>query len=113
MNMPMLSLRRLIALWICPELRAEIPDLVSQSRQVLGESFAIDATHSPHFKGGRRPSFWGDLPVREAVIALHRQATIDAAICTLEAKFGKERTPSRSAIGRVWKQLDKDRREAK
>jgi hypothetical protein len=59
---------------------------------------------------GRRPKFWRDLPVRTEVIALHRQVTIDAAFRQLAEKFGPERAPSKSAIGRTWQAIDKTKR---
>lgn len=54
----------------------------------------------------RYPKWWGDLPVRQAVIALHRQMTISKAVAELTIEFGSERSPSRSALARHWKQLD-------
>lgn len=61
----------------------------------------------PH---GRRPKFWRDIPVRTEVIALHRQMIIDAAFKQLTEKFGTERAPSKSAIGRTWQLIDQQKR---
>lgn len=58
------------------------------------------------FATGHRPKFWYDVEVREAMIALRRQATIADARSQLLAKFGPQRTPSASAIGRFWQTLD-------
>ena len=57
----------------------------------------------------RYPKFWHDMPVRAAVIALHRQMTIHQAVKTLGAEFGAERAPSKSTLHRVWQQLDQVR----
>lgn len=54
----------------------------------------------------RYPDCWFDLPVREAVIALHRQTSIAKAVAQLVEKFGEGRAPSKSALARIWKQLD-------
>ena len=63
-----------------------------------------DASGRPRHQ--KYPKFWADLPVREAVIALHRQVTIDAAVRNLASRFGADRAPSASALQRCWKQLD-------
>ncbi|PTS73828.1 hypothetical protein DBR17_17940 [Sphingomonas sp. HMWF008] len=52
-----------------------------------------------------RPRWWGDLEVREAVVATHRQATVDAACALLSARYG-DRAPTRSSLARFWLQLD-------
>lgn len=60
-------------------------------------------------KKQRRPRWWYDRDVREAVIATHRQMTIDIAAETLKDQFGKGRAPTRSSIGRFWMVLDEVR----
>lgn len=57
-------------------------------------------------KRHRKPSFWGDVEVRRALAALHRETTLSEARAQISARFGPERAPSRSAIGRFWKSLD-------
>jgi hypothetical protein len=57
----------------------------------------------------RRPSWWYDLEVRTAAIEHHRQMPIDVAAALIRNYFGKERTPSRSSLGRFWLQLDEVR----
>lgn len=57
----------------------------------------------------RRPSWWYDLEVRAAAIQHHRQMPIDVATALIRNYFGKERTPSRSSLGRFWLQLDEVR----
>ena len=53
-----------------------------------------------------RPKFWGDIEVRRAVIASHRQAKHDDVVRQLQDQFGPERAPSRSALNRFWLLLD-------
>lgn len=40
------------------------------------------------------------------IIALHRQTTIAQAVDLIAQQVGEERAPSKSALGRMWKQLD-------
>lgn len=56
----------------------------------------------------RRPRWWGDIAVRGAVIEYHRQMTIDEALLNMQHRFG-DRAPSRSSLGRFWRQLDENR----
>ena len=51
----------------------------------------------------RYPKWYFDLPVREAVVAIHRQMTLDRAVASLTETFGKDRAPTRSSLGRFWK----------
>lgn len=53
--------------------------------------------------------YWRDHEVRGLMIALHRQMTLDDAVDEISAQVGCDRTPSRSALQRIWKQLDKAR----
>jgi len=78
-----------------------------------GEELAL---FGPTWPDGRRraqhfPKYWHDTPVREAVIAQHRRMTIDDAFAELVSRFGRDRSPSRTAIHRVWQRIDeaKDR----
>lgn len=57
-------------------------------------------------KNQRFAKCWYDVPVRAEIIDLHRTMPIRKAVAELEAKFGKERAPSASALQRIWKQLD-------
>ena len=63
------------------------------------------------WKTGHRPHFWFDAEVRAEVIALYRTMTVDDAVSHCTDKFGA-RAPSRSAIHRLWKTIDKQRRVA-
>lgn len=89
--------------------------------QAMAETpeYAVAITYAPsvfrlyhddgRLRGQRYPNFWGDLEVRRAATALHRQVTIAQAVEQLNAEFGAGRAPSRSALHRYWKQLDKTR----
>lgn len=54
-----------------------------------------------------RPAFWSDVEVRGLVLATHRQMTLDEAHSLIVARCGAERAPSRSAVHRFWKRLDR------
>jgi hypothetical protein len=65
---------------------------------------------NPVMLHGRRPSFWADVPVRDLLISMHRQTTLEEALAICRKRFGDERTPSRSALGRLWLGMDHGRR---
>ncbi|WP_066477418.1 MULTISPECIES: hypothetical protein [unclassified Sphingomonas] len=98
----------------------QIEKLINLQAQVdQGEPFARAVAYMPgilaleHLDGRRRrqsrPSWWHDLPVRQAVIAHHRQMTITRAVALLKEEFGERRAPSKSSLGRFWKALDEVR----
>jgi hypothetical protein len=69
------------------------------------------ALFGPTWPDGRKrtqrfPKYWHDVSVREAVIALHRRMTIEEAFTELVARFGHARSPSRTALHRVWQRID-------
>lgn len=73
-----------------------------------GEELAL---FGPTWPDGRKrtqrfPKYWHDRPVREAVIRLHRTMTIDQAFDELVSRFGHDRSPSRTALHRVWQRID-------
>lgn len=97
--------------------RARHIDAMTGLKKLLeSDDFARASTHMPNIlflnrgDGRRRyiryPSWWHDLPVRQMVISLHRQCTIDQAIALITEKFGNYRTPSRSSVGRAWRNFD-------
>jgi hypothetical protein len=97
--------------------RIELLERAMGSRTMVGDpEFAKALTYTPaifrHRHGSGRvrnkrfPSFWGDMEVRQALISMHRQMTIDRVHAELRNKFGENRTPSRSAIGRFFKDYD-------
>lgn len=54
----------------------------------------------------RHPSWWHDTEVREFVISMYRQATLNQILDMARQKFGEDRTPSRSSLNRYWLRLD-------
>lgn len=55
----------------------------------------------------RNPNFWSDLEVRRLVLAHHRQMTVEQSRSAIRQAVGADRTPSKSALARVWQRLDK------
>lgn len=100
----------------------QLEKLVGSQQMVETPDYAMAVTYAPSvfrleradgsLRRQRYAAFWHDVEVRQTVIALHRQMTIDQARRVLCAEFGTARTPSRSALGRVWKQLDLTRAAA-
>lgn len=64
----------------------------------------------PPWPGGRHPDFHMDANVRELLTILHRIVSLDEAVARCRILFGKELTPSRSALNRFWMHLDKEKR---
>lgn len=82
------TLRRKIALALCPGLRV-----------------AVDASHSPP---GRPSAFWrDDEEMCRFLVAKHRKVTLAQVVSQGRQIFGP-RFPSKSAVHRYWQQLDKD-----
>lgn len=73
-----------------------------------GAELALSLPPRPDAKppSQRFPKCWHDKPVREAVIRLHRQMPIEQAREVMIAEFGHQRSPSRSALHRIWQRLD-------
>lgn len=63
-------------------------------------------TRFPILRSGRRPKFFADVEVRERLVELHREVTLEAAVADCRNSFGKARTPSMSAVARFWRYLD-------
>jgi hypothetical protein len=107
--------------WVRMERRIEqLEELIRGQRVFLSPEYAEAVAYAPSVlrltkpdgspvKRQRRPNFWPDLEVRQALIARHRQMTIDQALEEIADEFGEERVPSRSAVGRFWCQLDEIR----
>jgi hypothetical protein len=73
----------------------------------LGASAIEDQPESRiAWQHGRRPDFWSDVEVRRHIITRHRHCTLSELRAEVRALFGDARTPSRSAIARLWKRLD-------
>lgn len=56
--------------------------------------------------GHRYPNFWADIEVRNALIDLHREVTIERARSIIVERFGAGRAPSKSALQRFWQRVD-------
>lgn len=94
----------------------DLERLLQSQSMVESQPFAVAITYAPavfrlerpdgSLRKQRNPKCWADLPVREAIIALHRQMTLVRACDEIAAQFGADRAPSRSALARIWKQLD-------
>lgn len=100
-------------------IRDRLSEIASAADQVIGEGGTLEqwqrrvlailglvGTRLPVGEFGRRPKFFDDLPVREHLIALHRETTVAKAVQSCRSRFGAERSPSRSAIARFWLYLD-------
>lgn len=103
--------------WALADKRARQVTTLTELQDLMGgEQFARALARMPNVlyldrgdgrrRHQRRPKWWSDLPVRSAIIDLHRQTTLDEAVELLLVKFGEVRAPSRSSLGRFWLQLD-------
>jgi hypothetical protein len=105
------------ARWNALERRLEQLEKLIAS-QALAESpeYARAATFSPpvfrlindegNLRSQHYSPYWQDPDVRSLMIRLHRQMTIKQAVAAIAAEVGEDRAPSKSALARVWKQLD-------
>lgn len=59
---------------------------------------------------GRRPALFGDVEVRQHILATHRQGRLDDVLAGMRERFGPSRTPGRSALHRWWQRLDQLKR---
>lgn len=80
--------------------------LATWRRRVMAAVGGI-STRLPVLRSGRRPKFFADVAVRDRLVELHREVTIEAAVADCRQRFGAARTPSASAIQRFWSYLDK------
>lgn len=70
------------------------------------ETQALALALAPVWKNGRRPAYWSDFDVRTLIVETHRQMTIAEARAICTDRYGPARTPSRSAVHRLWMALD-------
>lgn len=77
------------------------PDMASEELALFGPTWPNGRKRTQRF-----PKYWHDVPVREAVIALHRKRTINGAFAELVSRFGRARSPSRTALHRAWQRID-------
>ena len=69
-------------------------------------ALGIIGTRFPILRSGRRPEIFADVEVRERLVELHREVTLEAAVADCRNRFGEARTPSTSAVARFWRYLD-------
>lgn len=74
----------------------------------VDERVAFVERNWTRLRGSRKfkPAFWHDVEVRRFLIAEHGFLTFDMAVAQVRARFGYDRAPSRSAIGRFWQAID-------
>ncbi len=105
------------ARWSALERRIEqLEKLVASQALAESPEFTKAATYLPSvfrlinaagdLRSQHYSPYWRDAEVRAMVIALHRQMTIKDAVAAIAAEVGEERAPSKSALQRMWKQLD-------
>jgi hypothetical protein len=71
------------------------------------DEYVRSVSRLPIWTAGHRPRWWHDYDVRVCMILTHREMTIDRALAALIERFGEDRSPGRSSIGRFWKRLDR------
>lgn len=77
------------------------PDL---SKAITRSPSVFRYTHADGRVRRQRHVKWQhDEAVMEAVVATHRRMTLDDATASLVDRFGPDRAPSRSSLGRFWK----------
>tara|TARA_B100000519_G_scaffold11303_1_gene8686 strand:+ start:1756 stop:2499 length:744 start_codon:yes stop_codon:yes gene_type:complete len=77
------------------------PDL---SKAITRSPSVFRYTHADGRVRRQRHVKWQhDEAVMEAVVATHRRMTLDDATASLVGRFGPDRAPSRSSLGRFWK----------
>ena len=100
----------------------QLERLISSQAMVETPEFTKAATYAPpvfrlirgdgKVRGQRYSPYWLDHEVRALMISLHRQLTLSDAVAAIAEEVGLERAPSRTALQRIWKQLDKARSAA-
>ncbi|MDP2130349.1 MAG: hypothetical protein U0975_08545 [Erythrobacter sp.] len=80
---------------------AGLPNRASERLALFGPTWPDGRKRTQRF-----PKYWHDREVREAVIGLHRTLTINQAFDELVRRFGHDRSPSRTALHRVWQRID-------
>ena len=109
--------------WAMLEKRLDqLERLISSQAMVETPEFTKAATYAPpvfrlirgdgKVRGQRYSPYWLDHEVRALMISLHRQLTLSDAVAAIAEEVGLERAPSRTALQRIWKQLDKARSAA-
>jgi hypothetical protein len=90
-------------------LGARLDNIEALLRHLVAKTAPVQAA-APEpiiWRHGRRPDFWRDQEVRALLLSLWRTTTLDDARRQAVAQFGDSRAPSRAAIGRLWKAMDR------
>ena len=97
----------------------QLERLITSQSMVESPEFIKAATYAPPvfrlIRGDGKPRsqryspYWQDHEVRALMISLHRQMTLSDAVAAIADEVGADRAPSRTALQRIWKQLDKAR----
>ena len=97
----------------------QLERLMASHAMTQSPAFAEAATFAPsvfrlinqagELRSQHYSPYWHDQEVRAMIIALHRQTTIAQAVDLIAQQVGEERAPSKSALQRIWKQLDMTR----
>ena len=100
----------------------QLERLITSQSMVESPEFTKAATYAPPvfrlIRGDGKPRsqryspYWQDHEVRALMISLHRQMTLCDAVAAIADEVGADRAPSRTALQRIWKQLDKARAAA-
>lgn len=109
--------------WAMVERRLDqLERLITSQAMVETPEFTKAATYAPpvfrlvhgngRLRGQKYSRYWHDLEVRGLMISLHRQMIISDAVGEIASQVGVDRAPSKSALARIWKQLDKVRAAA-
>lgn len=93
------------------ERRLDVLDRLGAALERLNAGQSLALTHVAEMWApvcnGRRPRWWPDVELRSFLMTRHRQAKLDDVRAEAIERFGEARTPSRSAIHRFWKALDR------
>lgn len=93
------------------ERRLDVLDRLGAALERLNAGQSLALTHVVEMWApvcsGRRPKWWADVELRSFLMMRHRQAKLDDVRADAVERFGETRTPSRSAIHRFWKALDR------
>jgi hypothetical protein len=90
----------------CQQLEKTIATIADLTVTVIGDNGTPSIAD---MAGGMAPKFFYDKELRKAIESIIWNYTLDESHQILLEKFGKERTPSRSALGRYQQRLRKGR----
>lgn len=86
---------------------ARLEEMVSNLLQKVSDQTSLPDQARLINMGNYPPKIWRDEAVRAAVLAKHRRMTIAEAVKQIGEEFGAERAPSKSALQRMWKKMDR------